>query len=313
MKFLGYIRPDGSVGIRNYICLFSADEGSDPVCRRVAALVKGAVAVPYQYGNSAGMEEQALKSLLAGTATNPNVGAVIIVESKRENLLASHIAEEAARTGKLAEVINIAGCGGVAGASARAMTTAVSMVRDITTYRREPVKLAKLKTGIWLEEGIPESLCLAVQKCCQHLAGHDCCIIGNSGLGKALGEETGNDALIQRFSNPIEGLPWAGKPGVTLFPGKSRKQFETLVVAAGSQMSVITVTEGHIPDHPLAPVIRVTSDRGYYESMRDTVELDFSSSSGLDPDGAGLLLLNEILATCSGRLTKSEIVDETMF
>lgn len=312
MEFLGYIRPDGSVGIRNYICLLSADECSDPVCERVAATIKGAVAMPYQKVLGAGeMEEEALKSLMVGNATNPNVGAIIIIESKSENLLARHIANEAAKTGRLIEVVNTVQCRGVVGASARALSTAITMARDITTYRREPVKISKLNTGIWLEENSPYNLSLALEKCCRHLAEHESKIIGNTGVYNALGsggEEQGPSGFNKRLSN-------AERPGFKLFSTKSRKQFEALAVAAGAQISVITVKEGLVLDHPLVPTIRITSDRGYYEKMTDTVEMDLSSICGCDPDpdGAGLLVLNEILATCSGRLSKWEIINGISF
>lgn len=316
MKFLGYSRPDGSVGIRNHICLLSADECSDPVCKRVAMSVRGAMAMPYQSIRRNGdLEEEALRNLMAGNAANPNVGALIIIESNSDHSLAQYVASEVAKTGRLVEVINIANCGGVVGASSRALATAVTMVRDITTYRREPVKVSKLNVGFWLEEQNPLNLNQTIARCCEMLLEHDCGIIGNTGLRVALERVVTKDKDQWDFTALMKKLPEFRKPGLKSIVAKSRKQFELLSAASGAQIMVVAVMEGHVPDHPLLPAVRITSSRDYYEKMGDTVELDLSSVADgeLDPSHAGLLVLNEILAACSGRLSKCEILDEATF
>lgn len=317
MEFLGYIRPDGSVGIRNYICLLAADACSDPVCKRVAAAVRGAVAIPYQsVADAGGMEKEALQSLLLGTAINPNVGAVIIIDSSTsDHLYARLLANEVAKTGRLVEVVNISHYGGVVGAFAKALSLAITMARDITTYRRELVKLTKLKTGFWLGENNSLNLNLAIEKCCSQLTDHDCVIIGNPGLYRALGKVVGSGEEEQDSSGFIRSFAKATTSGLTFLSTKSKAMFKAMAVAASVQILVVTVQEGHIPDHPLVPAIRITSDSHYYQKMMDTVELDLGAVCGCDPDpaGTGLLVLNEILATCSGKLSKCEVINESAF
>lgn len=47
-EFWGYRRPDGQIGIRNRLAVIAAMDNVNPVARRIASLVRGAVA---RYGS----------------------------------------------------------------------------------------------------------------------------------------------------------------------------------------------------------------------------------------------------------------------
>jgi len=49
-EFLGYVRPDGSVGIRNHVLLLSGTLYANKLCERVADSVPGAIAISHPLG-----------------------------------------------------------------------------------------------------------------------------------------------------------------------------------------------------------------------------------------------------------------------
>ena len=313
MQLFGFVRPDGSLGIRNHLCLVSADAGSDAVCLRVAGTVKGAVPLLYRRLNRyAGVTDFNISHLIGKMSSNPNVGAIIVVESSSDNSPSNYIAERVAKTGRLAEIINIGNCGGIVKASARVLSTAIVMGRDISTYRRELVKVAQLKVALWLTEKDSTDTSLAIINCINRLVEEDCTIIRNVAVPEIRQQGTLPISEEQDFSNLVNDLTSPAKAGQRVISLRNREYFEELAVIEGIQVQVVTTGSRNVPDHPLVPSVRVTSDRDYFELMRDTVELGLIDLKGghLNPEDAGLLVLNELLATCSGRLSKCEIANE---
>ena len=74
MKFLGYRRPDGKVGIRNKIFILPASVCASDTTRIIASQIEGAVTFNNQNGCSqvAG-DQQLTMDVMAGMAANPNV------------------------------------------------------------------------------------------------------------------------------------------------------------------------------------------------------------------------------------------------
>ncbi len=91
--FMGYVRPDGRVGARNYIAVISTVNCSATVCEKIAhyfsseclhsySNVDGVVAFTHNSGCSirtGGPEYVWLQRTLAGIANHPNVGAYLLV------------------------------------------------------------------------------------------------------------------------------------------------------------------------------------------------------------------------------------------
>jgi altronate dehydratase large subunit len=83
--FMGYVRPDGSVGIRNHILIMSATVYANKLCERVADVIRGAIAITHPLGRCQVLPDLRMtRRFLAGTARNPNVGGVVIVDHFRE-------------------------------------------------------------------------------------------------------------------------------------------------------------------------------------------------------------------------------------
>jgi len=88
--FLGYLRPDGRVGTRNYIAVIATAQCAAQVCQRIAAAftpgrladypnVDGVIALTPEGGCGGQPDYDILQRTLAGMADHPNVGAAILV------------------------------------------------------------------------------------------------------------------------------------------------------------------------------------------------------------------------------------------
>jgi altronate hydrolase len=106
-SFLGFVRPDGRVGTRNYVCLVSTVNCSASVCRMVAAkfdaqrmrhwpYVDGVFAATHTTGCAlayGSLKHQMLGRTLAGYIRHPNVGASLVVGLGCEQTTSDYLAE----------------------------------------------------------------------------------------------------------------------------------------------------------------------------------------------------------------------------
>ena len=77
--FLGYHRPNGQIGIRNHLAVVSAMDNANPVARRIAAGVRGAVPVTAAHGRGQLAEDlEQHDRTLAGYGAHPNVAASLV-------------------------------------------------------------------------------------------------------------------------------------------------------------------------------------------------------------------------------------------
>ena len=112
--FLGYKRPDGRVGTRNYVLLVPTVICSSVVAERIAAAApSGIVALPHLAGcGQIGPDMQTTHETLAAYCAHPNVGAVLVVALGCEQVVAQTLASTAREHGKRAEIIGIQSEGG---------------------------------------------------------------------------------------------------------------------------------------------------------------------------------------------------------
>lgn len=148
-EFLGYVRPDGSVGIRNFVLLLSATVYANRICERVADITYGSVPLTHPLGRCQVQPDLRMtRRFLAGSARNPNVGAVVIVEHFREEgMTADDLADDIVSTGKPVAVVNMRGEGGLIHATEQATRYAADYARLLSDLRREPVPVSKLLYG----------------------------------------------------------------------------------------------------------------------------------------------------------------------
>ena len=94
MNFMGYKRPDGSVGIRNHVLILPGCACASETCRVVASQVSGAVNIINNSGCAEvkGNEDMTQK-ILVGFAANPNVYGVVVIGLGCENVSHSQLRE----------------------------------------------------------------------------------------------------------------------------------------------------------------------------------------------------------------------------
>lgn len=148
--FLGYVRPDGSVGIRNHVLLLSGTVYANKLCERVADIIHNGIAITHPLGRcQARPDLRMTRRFLAGTARNPNIGGVVIVDHfKEEGMTAYDLADDVADTGKPVAVVNIRKAGGLISATEQTTREAARIARQLSDLRREEAPLSKLLLGV---------------------------------------------------------------------------------------------------------------------------------------------------------------------
>ncbi|SHM90533.1 altronate dehydratase large subunit [Caldanaerovirga acetigignens] len=145
MKILGYVRPDGKVGIRNHILVIPSSVCASEVAMRIASHVEGAVAIPNQHGCcQIGADLELTTKTLIGLGKNPNVAAALVVGLGCEGVPTEKVAEEIAKTGKKVEYIIIQDCGGTLKAEEAGTRIIRDMAQEVVQFKREEVDISNL-------------------------------------------------------------------------------------------------------------------------------------------------------------------------
>src|SRR5512147_3302389 len=113
MKFFGWRRENGRVGVRNHVIILPLDDLSNAACEAVANNIKGTMALPHAYGRLQFGEDLDLHfRTLIGTGANPNVAACVVIGI--EDGWTQRVVDGIAKTGKPVEGFWIEGNGDIA-------------------------------------------------------------------------------------------------------------------------------------------------------------------------------------------------------
>src|SRR5438552_11808406 len=106
LKFFGWRRDNGRVGVRNHVIILPLDDLSNAACEAVANNIKGTIALPHSYGRLQFGEDLELHfRTLIGTGSNPNVAACVVIGIEPE--WTQRIVDGIAKTGKPVEGLAI--------------------------------------------------------------------------------------------------------------------------------------------------------------------------------------------------------------
>ena len=149
MKFYGYKRPDGRVGIRNHILILPTSVCASDTTRIIASQVQGAVTFDNQNGCSQVHSDQQLTmDVMAGYAANPNVYGVIVVslgcENCQNDLVVDAIKE---RTNKPIKTLVIQEEHGTLKTIEKAVRYAREMAQEASLLRKEEFPISELILG----------------------------------------------------------------------------------------------------------------------------------------------------------------------
>ena len=144
-EFLGYERPDGSVGVRNHLLVLTPMDCSYEPARKIADRVEGAVAVTQHHGcGFNGM----VANVLVGTGRNPNVAGVLLVGLGCESITSEIIAEGIRPSGKPVETLIIQEEGGTVRTIEKGVRVLREMASEVAGLEREPFPLSELTLAV---------------------------------------------------------------------------------------------------------------------------------------------------------------------
>ena len=150
MNFMGFRRPDGTVGIRNHVLVIPTVVCANQVARGISQAVKGSVWVEHQHGCSQLAPDAAQTArVFVGHGTNPNVYGVVVVGLGCEVVRAQDVAAEIKKQCpyKPVHCVIIQDAGGSYKAMAEGSLAAHRMVEQASMLAREPIDVSELILG----------------------------------------------------------------------------------------------------------------------------------------------------------------------
>ena len=145
----GYGRGGAAVGVRNHLLVLPSVVCSTHVAGQIAAAADG-VGVVHQHGClQVGDDLRHSERLLTGVATNPNVGAVLVVSLGCETLRGAGLAKRIGERGQTVELVGIQADGGTAAALEHGREAAARMSAEL--LRREPAEFAREELTVGLD------------------------------------------------------------------------------------------------------------------------------------------------------------------
>ncbi|MDD5127583.1 MAG: UxaA family hydrolase [Dehalococcoidales bacterium] len=148
-KFLGYERPDGSVGVRNSVAIISGGNCSNELAATISNQVKGSVpllpdfvCVRFKDDN-----ERALRTMI-GLGANPNVAAAVVVGIGCEHIGMEEIYEGIKKSKKPVEFVTVLDSDGYEPALEKGLAAARRMATEASQMQRQPFDLSHLSIGL---------------------------------------------------------------------------------------------------------------------------------------------------------------------
>mgnify|MGYP003999728443 CR=1 FL=1 len=145
MKFLGYQREDGTVGIRNKILVIALSDCCEPIARQIAQTANEAVAITQHYGC---INDPIILNTLIGVATNPNISAVVVVIMGCEGINTSEFIDSVNKSGKPLQSVIVQEIGGTSKAIKKGCEFVKEFQDLISSQARIETDLSKLVIGV---------------------------------------------------------------------------------------------------------------------------------------------------------------------
>ena len=151
MRFLGYERPDGSVGIRNYVLVIPGGLVATKICDFVEG-ARTILVAQDTYNDHTSRDRDMIARSLIGLGSNPNVASVIVTGSSTSaqypEFEFSRVGREIAKSGKRVEMLDIAKEGGTLQALGQGIRLARDMVHEASRLRRQPFDMSHLTVAV---------------------------------------------------------------------------------------------------------------------------------------------------------------------
>jgi altronate dehydratase large subunit len=145
VRFQGYRRSNGRVGVRNHVLVFPTVICAATVAEKIARDVPGTVYLGHQHGcGHLGEERDHMIRAMIGSCTNPNVAGVLLVGLGCEMLSADLLGEKLLEAGQRVETITTQEMQGTSEAIAKGTELARKLLEEARGAQREPIEASEL-------------------------------------------------------------------------------------------------------------------------------------------------------------------------
>lgn len=145
----GYRRADGALGIRNHILILPTVVCANSVIERLDRSGSDEAMLTHQHGcGQVGDDLEVTQQVLTGMATNPNVGAVVLVSLGCESNTPTTLADRIALTGREVEIVSIQADGGISLASEHVARAVAQMRACLDNQERVQAGWEELIVGL---------------------------------------------------------------------------------------------------------------------------------------------------------------------
>jgi len=145
MRFHGYRRSNGRVGVRNHVLVFPTVICAAGVAEKISREVPGTVYLGHQHGcGHLGDERDHMIRAMVGSCSNPNVAGVLLVGLGCEMLSAELLGQKLREAGQRVETITTQAMQGTGDAIARGTELARKLLEGAEGLQREEVDASAL-------------------------------------------------------------------------------------------------------------------------------------------------------------------------
>ena len=157
LQFLGYLRPDGRVGVRNHLLVLSIGGLTVPTARRIGRAIAGAVTIGMPYGVGViGKDRLVNRLAIIGLACHPNVGATLLIGDNPPVM--AEIVAELTRRGARHAALTLDDCNHDAlSLSDRGLREGARLAYEISGLQRAPAPLSAITIGLECGRSDPSS------------------------------------------------------------------------------------------------------------------------------------------------------------
>lgn len=151
--FMGYPRPDGSAGVRNWVLVLPVNRSLNFIASQVCNMVNGVrhFEIPAEGGRPQRDRETIVRTAV-GLACNANVGGVLLLAVKPKygykNMDPDFFLDAIRQTGKPFRTLVLSEAGGAYATLGEAVRLTRELVLEVSRVHRQPCDLGKLTLGV---------------------------------------------------------------------------------------------------------------------------------------------------------------------
>lgn len=342
--FMGYRRPDGRVGTRNFVLIVPTSMCASHEAMQISTIaeftlydrlkypnVDGVVAIPHNKG--CGCQEGSTIDVMLRTLSNyadhPNVGGVVLIDLGCEKTNLAQVVNEVGREEcSVSELVLGVKCGGSDGFSGISANPSLGRAADLLVRSGGTVLITEVPEFCGAEHLLASrakdvetgrAIYRMVDWYKEYASKFGAVLNNNPSPGNVAGgllnitiKSLG--AIAKAGTTRVEGvIEYAETPkhrGVNLMQGPGYDQESTPgLVAAGATVVVFTTGRGTTIGKAIAPVIKLASNTPVFERMSN--DLDLSAGGVIDGtetiDEVGQRVFEHIVAVANGLEAKAEI------